>query len=509
VSSEVALAVAGLSKAFGATRALDGVDLLARRGQIHALVGGNGSGKSTLIKVLAGVHRGEPGGTIRVGEYEVAADDTSPDLARRAGLRFVHQDPGVFGNLTVAENLAIGGAPGFPTRAGTVRWRALRRRAARLLERFEIDARPDDRLEDLRQVERTMIAIARALADEDDSGASTVLVLDEPTASLPEHEVETVLTAIRRCASAGQSVVYVSHRLGEVLALADAITVLRDGRVVVTSEAAGMTTEALIEAIVGRPLDRVFADHHDAPEEETLLEVSGLAGGPLSEVSFTLRRGEVVGIAGLLGSGRTELLRMLFGAEGRRGGLVTMGGALLDPRSPAEAMQAGVAFVPEDRVADAAFSDLSVKANLSIARLDRYSRGLRLRKRDEKAEAERSIAAFSVRCPGPEAPLSELSGGNQQKVILARWLERAPKLLLLDEPTQGVDIGARAELYAAIRAATDRGMGAVLVSSDFEELAHAADRALVLRDGRISAEVPKRELSARRLTDLLYVEEPA
>jgi ribose transport system ATP-binding protein len=502
-----ALAVEHLSKTFGSTRALDDVSIAAARGRIHGLVGGNGSGKSTLIKILAGVHRGDPGGIARIGSTVVDCDATTPAVARAAGLRFVHQDPGVFPILTVAENLAIGGAHGFPTTAGRVRWSVLHRRAAAALERFEIAARPTDLLGQLRRAEQTMVAIARALEDEEDNPGGLVLVLDEPTASLPEHEVETLLAAIRRCAADGQTILYVSHRLEEVVALVDDLTVLRDGRVAESRAATGVTTDQLARAIVGRPLERAFGAPRAQGGRRVRLEVRGLSGPPLRDVSFTVARGEIVGVAGLLGSGRTELLQMLFGARPRAGGEVLLDGVPSSPATAAAAMRAGFAFVPEDRARDAAFPDLSVALNLLAARIADFRRHGRLDQRAERRDADASITRFGVRTPSLHAPLSELSGGNQQKVIMARWLARRPSVLLLDEPTQGVDVGARAELYALIREATAAGMATLLVSSDFEELAHVADRVLVLRDGGIRADVAHEDLSAHDLTDLLYQED--
>ena len=502
-----ALAVEHLSKTFGSTRALDDVSMAIGPGRIHGLVGGNGSGKSTLIKILAGVHRGDPGGVVRIGDAAVPCDHTTPAHARAAGLRFVHQDPGVFPALTVAENLAIGGAHGFPTAGGRVRWKALHRRAAAALERFEIAARPTDLLGSLRRAEQTMVVIARALEDERETPNRLVLVLDEPTASLPEHEVELLLEAIRRCAGDGQTILYVSHRLEEIVALVDELTVLRDGRVVESRGADGLTTDHLVQAIVGRPLERAFGTPQPRADARVRLAVRGLAGGPLRDVSFSVGRGEIVGVAGLLASGRTELLQMLFGARARDAGEVLLDGAVSAPPSPAEAMRAGIAFVPEDRAREAAFPDLSVAANLSVARIGAFRRGPRLDMRAERRDADAAIARFGVRTPRAAAPFSQLSGGNQQKVVLARWLARAPSVLLLDEPTQGVDVGARAELYALIRAATATGMATLLVSSDFEELAHVADRVLVLRDGRIAAAVERHALSAHHLTDLLYQED--
>jgi ribose transport system ATP-binding protein len=504
---DAALTVEHLSKTFGAERALIDLDLAIEPGHVHGLVGGNGSGKSTLVKILAGVHQGEQGGVIRVGGHEVAADATSPDFAMACGLRFVHQNPGLFPALTVAENIAIGSAGGFPSRMGRVRWRLMRERARTLLELYEIDADPDALLEDLSHADRTMVAIARALQDRDGSAPPTILVLDEPTASLPEHEVEILLAAIRRCARRGQTILYVSHRLEEVLSIIDAVTVLRDGELVITRGAEDLRKGELVEHMIGRPLERVFGESGASRPGSCVLEARSLAGGPLRDVSLDVRAGEIVGIAGLLGSGRTELLRLLFGAYPRADGAMTLNGACYDPSSPAAAIAAGVAYVPENREADAAFLDLSVQMNLSVAEIDAYRQGIRLRKGAERVAADRAIERFSIRTAGREALLASVSGGNQQKVVVARWLQRSPKLLLLDEPTQGVDIGARADLHAAIRAATSAGMASILVTSDMEELAHASDRVLVLREGRIVAEASGDDLNEHHLTSLLYADE--
>ncbi|GAA1862406.1 ribose ABC transporter ATP-binding protein RbsA [Pseudonocardia ailaonensis] len=499
-----ALAVRGVTKTFGATRALDDVSFDVRTGQIHGLLGGNGSGKSTLIKIMAGVYTADAG-ELQVGDRPVAADATSPARARQSGLRFVHQSTSTFPELTLAENIAIGDR--FPTSAGRVRWSELRRHTEQLLERFEIDAHPRDRLGDLRPADQTMVAIARAL--QDDSAGLSVLVLDEPTASLPEHEVSVLLDALRRYAAAGQTILYVSHRMDEVLSLTDAMTVLRDGQHVITCSTEGMTEAEMVSHIVGRPVERVFAETAADPDTvgEPVLEVDGLVGGPLRGIDLSVSAGEIVGIAGLLGSGRTELLRMIFGDHPVEAGTIRLAGSTVHPRTPGEAMRLGIAHVPEHREAEAAFLDLSVRENLSAAEVVKYWVGGRLDRRRERQDAERAITDFAVRTAGQDALMSSLSGGNQQKVILARWLRRQPRLLLLDEPTQGVDVGARADVYAAIRAAVNDGMAAVVVSSDFDELAHACDRVLVLRDGRITAEVRGDDLHRHRLTELVYTKE--
>lgn len=496
------LRVSALSKTFPGTKALDSVSLEVHAGEIHALLGGNGSGKSTLIKVLAGVYTGDPGGEIEVAGVRAPSDGFSPARARSAGLHFVHQNPAVFPSLTVAENLAIG--RGFDTGpGGWIRWRSQHRRAEEVLERFHIDARPQTPVDALRPADRTMIAIARALQDQDGS-AEGVLVLDEPTASLPAPEVRLLLDALRRYAAAGQTIVYVSHRLDEVLDIADRVSVLRDGRHVGTVHIAETDEAGLIGMIVGRSLDRVFPDMPEPAEGDVVLEGCHLAGGPLRDVSFSLQRREVLGIAGLLGSGRTELLQMIFGAQQVTGGELLLGGSPVRFSHPKEAMRAGIAYVPEDRTADAAFADMSVRENLSAAEVGRYYSGLRLRHGRERDDARRTIADFLVKTPSDEVPLATLSGGNQQKVMLARWLRRRPEILLLDEPTQGVDVNARAEIYGLVRNAVEAGTSVILVTSDFDELAHVCDRALVLRQGRIVAELRPPHLESVRLTELAY-----
>lgn len=496
------LRVSHLSKTFPGTRALDDVSLEVRRGEIHALLGGNGSGKSTLIKILAGVYSGDHGGEISVGEHTWASDSFSPARARLAGLHFVHQNPAVFPSLTVAENMAIGrGFETGPLKA--IKWRSLYRRTERLLERFHIKATPQTPVAALRPADRTMVAIARALQDQE-GAHDGVLVLDEPTASLPAREVEVLLESLRRYAADGQTILYVSHRLDEVLDISDRVSVLRDGRHVGTVDTSDVDDAALIEMIVGRPLDRVFPEMPEVNEDEVVLEVRNLHTGPLVDVSFALKGREVLGIAGLLGSGRSELLQAIFGAQHVEGGEIVIGGRSVSFSHPRDAMKAGVAYVPEDRPADAAFADLSVRENLSAADVGQYFRGLRLRHRVERADAQRSIREFLVKTPNDAAPMATLSGGNQQKVILARWLRLNPSILLLDEPTQGVDVNARAEIYALVRAAVEAGAAAIIVTSDFDELAHVCDRALVLRQGRVVAELLPPNITSDRLTELAY-----
>ena len=501
-----ALRVAHVSKNFPGTKALDDVSIEVVGGTIHCLLGANGSGKSSLIKILAGVYQADPGGTVTVGPNTIDADRTSPAWARSAGLHFVHQDLAIFTSLSVAENLAIG--RGFPTNRLTkaVRWRTLGRHARTVLKRFDVDVDPKRLVGDLRPAGRTMVAIARALQDQSDA-SDGVLILDEPTVALPAVEVDILFDALKRYAQAGQTIVYVTHRLDEVTRIADRVTVLRDGQVAATLEGAEVTKDRLVELIVGRALDREVASSSTLEGQDLVLEVSELSGGPMRGVSFGLRRGEVLGIAGLVGSGRTSILTTLFGLQRPAFGTVKLDGEVVSFSDVDDAMDAGFGFVPEDR-SESAFVTMSLKENLSAAQVPKYWRGMRMRERTEASDARQSIVDFSIKAVSERQPFATLSGGNQQKAIVARWLRRRPKILLLDEPTQGVDVEARAEIYRLVREAVASGTSVVVVTADLEELARVSDRVVVLTQGRISGEVRGPDIDPSRLTELVLSAAP-
>ncbi|TIW14138.1 MAG: sugar ABC transporter ATP-binding protein [Mesorhizobium sp.] len=488
-----------LSKTFPGTRALNGVNLDIRAGEIHALIGGNGSGKSTLIKVLCGIYQGDPGGTLRIGNSETKADETTPAIARQNGVRVVHQDLGVFLDMSVAENLALGSHYERTWFQG-IDWQSLKKRSETLLRRFEINAAPETELRSLGPAVRTQIAIARALQSQADS-SSGLLILDEPTASLPAQEVEMLLAQLKRYAAKGQAILYVSHRLDEILAIADRVSALRDGELVGTYDASEISEGFLIELIIGKEVDKTAKATASSPSD-LAFRARNLTVEPLRDVTFDVHKGEIVGIAGLLGAGRTELLRAIFGDLEVKNGEMQLARVDYRPGSPAAAIRAGVAYIPESRVQDAVFMDQTIATNIAMPAMGSYFKKGRIAQGRINRDATDDIAQFLVKANSADALLAHLSGGNQQKVVMARWLRLRPKLLLLDEPTQGVDVGARAEIYKLVRAATNEGAAALLVASDFEELTAVCDRILVIREGRIVTELRGAAMTPHRVAQL-------
>ncbi len=507
-----ALAAHGITKTFGGAAALTGVDLAVEKGSIHALLGGNGSGKSTLIKCLAGVYQADAG-TISVHGQSVPARQMTPRRAREAGLRFVHQDLAVFDSLTVAENFALDS--GFPTNPFQgIRWRELRSRADELLDVYGISARSTDPLGTLRPSQKTMVAVARALADQE--GSEYVLLLDEPTASLPEDESRELMAALRSRADLGQTIVLVTHRFGEIAEVADHVTVFRDGSVAGLGPVAEMTTPVIVsmmsgETVSSTAIPRAATEAAPAPSHSAapVFEGRNLTRHPLAGVDLSVAPGEIVGLAGLAGSGRSTVLRAIFGDTALTAGSMSLDGRPHKPSSPADAVHCGIALVPEDRHRDAAFLDLAVRENASATVIGRYWRRLLMNLRLERSDAERLIREHSVRTDGTEIPIGQLSGGNQQKVILARWLRRNPRLLLLDEPTQGVDVMSRQDIYRTLRALAGQGCGILVASSDLDELVELCDRVLVLVDGRIAGEFSPDEAGRGELATAVMSAAPA
>lgn len=506
------LDVKSVSKHFGGVRALASVDIAIQQGVIHGLLGENGSGKSTLIKVLAGFHVPDEGELLFHGDrVEMPLDSAE---SRRLGMHFVHQDLGLVPSLTVVENMCLEYIA-TPQRRWHMSLAAQADRVAALFAEHGLAVDPRASVADLRPVVRAQIAIVRALDGLRDGNAAGVddgesrlvgklLVLDEPTAFLPRHEAEELFSLVRGIAAAGGSVLFVSHDLDEVRRLTDVVTVLRDGRLVGTAATAEVSQDQLVEMIVGRTLATAQSvGSHDRPvTREAGASVRQLTGETLRDVSFDVGAGEIVGITGLLGSGFEEVPYLLFGAVSTERGTLAMDGEEIELShlTPDQAVARGMALIPADRQSDGSLPSMSVMENLMLRRLSTFFRNGRLRRGQMTADAKRVLVHYGVRPPEPAMRFDQLSGGNQQKVVLAKWLTTEPKLLLLHEPTQGVDIGARQNIYGLIAETVKHGMMVVVASSDHEELAAISDRVLVVARGRVIAELAGSELTKDRLT---------
>jgi rhamnose transport system ATP-binding protein len=481
-------ALRGVSKRFAATQALDDVSLELWSGEVHALVGENGAGKSTLVKVLAGVHQPDSGSIWLDGVETVIH---GPAHARSLGIAVVHQEPRLFPDLTVAENVFLGHAPSG--RLGTIDWGGMRRAAKALFDELDVQFDVAAPVRGLSMADQQLIEIAKALSVE-----ARVLILDEPTASLSAHEVERLFAIVRRLRARGVSILFVSHRLDEVFVLSDRTTVFRDGRHVITTPTSELTTADLIRHMVGRTVS-LF------PKVETatggvVLDVEGLTrSGVFRDVTFSVRAGEIVGFAGLVGAGRTEVARVLFGVDQRDAGVVRLGGSPVEFASPSAAMHGGIAYLPEDRHQQGLVLDFSIAQNVTLPILPRLFPRFLIRAAAERAVANEYTEQFDVRMTGVDQLVGALSGGNQQKVVLAKWLASKPKVLILDEPTRGIDIGAKVEVHRIISELAASGLAIILISSDLPEVLAMSDRILVLHEGRITAEIPHERATQERV----------
>jgi ribose transport system ATP-binding protein len=487
----------GIVKTFPGVRALAGVDLDVLPGEVHCLLGQNGAGKSTLIKVLAGAHQPDEGSITWRGEQVSLGD---PQAAMSLGIATIYQELDLVAGLTVSDNIFLGRES---SRFGITRPAEANRAAARLLTRLgHPEIRPTAEVGSLSAAAAQMVSIARALSQD-----AKLIIMDEPTAVLDNEEVERLFGVIRDLTAHGVAVVYISHRLEEIRRIGDRITVLKDGRTVATGLPARETpTREVITLMTGRTIEYVFPPRRTAPhlDEAPLLDVAGLGlRGHFAGVGLTVRPGEIVGLAGLVGSGRSEILETIYGARRATSGTVRLGGRRLPPGNVGAAVAAGVGLAPEERKSQALLLDDSVYRNITVSSLSRFARAGFLSGGAERAAAREQVQALDVR-PADETRIARtLSGGNQQKVVLARWLLRDCRLLLLDEPTRGVDVGARSEIYALVRDLADRGVAVVVVSSEIPEVLGLADRVLVIADGAVVAEAPAEELDEHRVLDLV------
>jgi ribose transport system ATP-binding protein len=493
----------GLSKAFGATRALDDVSIELGHGEVMGLIGRNGSGKSTLIKILSGFHAPDAG-TLHVRGAAVAMP-IQPDTAHRVGLSFVHQDLGLLPEFSVVENLRVGR---YRTRSGgLIDWPRERRIVGDALAHFGVRATPNTLVGALPVVDRALVAIVRALLDfektegaEGHEASTGVLVLDEPTAYLPRDGVERLFSAVRSVAAAGTGVIFVSHRLDEVMAITDRVAVLRDGRLVGNTETASVNEDQLIELLLGRAMEDFYPEQH-AQRGEQVLKVEDLNGVAVRDVNLVAHRGEIIGLTGLAGAGHEEVPYLLFGATRAVSGTMQTVGKKLPAASmsPRLAMDNGIALLPADRQRASGCQEATVAENLSLPVLDSFSSGGRVQKKPLLRRVSELLAEFDVRPADPTRRMNQLSGGNQQKGLLGKWMQRNPPVLLLHEPTQGVDVGSKKEIFAKVQAAADAGATVIISSVEYEDLANLCHRVLVFRDGRVAAELRGEELSEDRL----------
>ncbi len=479
----------GIAKHFGGVQALQGVDFRLFPGEVHALVGENGAGKSTLVKILAGIHKPDAG-VVKVGGEVVEL--RSPTQAQALGIAVVYQEPMLFPDLDVDENVFMGRHP--RDRFGRVDWKRMHREVDQLLASLDVPLSSHTPVQGLSVAEQQLVEIAKAL-----SLRARVLVLDEPTAALSSHEVDELFAIVKQLRERDVAVLFVSHRLEEVFRIADRLTVLRDGKHIITAPVSEMNTEEIIKHMVGRELSNLFPKS-EAEIGEVVLEVRHLTRpGVFADVSFQLRRGEILGFAGLVGAGRTEVARVLFGIDRAESGEIWLNGKKVRIRSPQHAMDYGIAYVPEDRHQHGLVMNFSIAANVTLAILQQVSRlGLLDPRREQKIAGEYS-SRLRIRSAGVEQLVNALSGGNQQKVVLSKWLATNPSVLILDEPTRGIDVGAKAEVHHIISDLAARGLAIILISSELTEVLAMADQVIVLHEGRVTGTFARSEATQERV----------
>ncbi|MFL5758295.1 MAG: sugar ABC transporter ATP-binding protein [Thermomicrobiales bacterium] len=473
----------GVSKQFGAVQALRGVDLALVPGEVHALVGENGAGKSTLVKIFAGVHRPDVG-VMRMGGQEVVFH--TPLDAYHHGVAVIHQHPTLFPDLDVAENVYMGRQP--RDRIGRVDWGEMYRDVDKLLRQLGVRINVRTPVRALSVADQQLIEIAKALSLD-----ARVLVMDEPTASLSAREVNRLFTIVRQLRDQGVAILFVSHRLEEIFEISDRITIFRDGAHVITAPASELTTEETIRYMVGRRLEALFPKE-EAEIGEVVLEIRHLTKtGDFRDVSFSLRRGEILGLFGLVGAGRTEIARAIFGTDRADTGEIEINGRPAEIDSPSSALEQGIGYVPEDRHGQGLVLDFPISANITLPILTRVSRFGLLSRKLERHIARAYAEQLQVKASSLQAPATSLSGGNQQKVVLGKWLATEPMVLILDEPTRGIDIGTKAEVHRIISHLATQGMAIILISSELLEVLAMSDRVLVMHEGRLTGEFSREE----------------
>lgn len=495
--SQLALELRGLHKRFGQVRAVDGASLVVRPGEVHALLGQNGCGKSTLVKVLTGFHEPDEAEVAQIWGEDLSFPVRAP---LELGIAVIHQDLALIDTMTVVENVGV--STSYATRGlGAVRWGRERRDAIAALDSLGLDIDPGRMVGELTAAERAAVAVARAVRELRAYSGRQLLILDEPTAYLPSTEAEKVMTMMRTVASNGSAVVFISHRLNEVVAVCDRATILRDGRTVAEVDVAESSPRLLIAAMLGRDLDVFYPDKPDREPGPVAFAARALTAGVLRDVSLDLHEGEILGVTGLAGQGQQELPYVLAGVEPSTAGEMTVAGESLPDDDPRARMARGMVLVPANRKRDGVWLDATAAENVSLPALsDHVVNGL-LRPRRERERARHMLERLGVRPPDPTLRTSGFSGGNQQKIVLAKWLQSDPRILILDEPTQGVDAGAKREILGLVVDSASAGAAVLICSSDHEEVAHVCTRVLVLREGRVVAEMVGDEVTEQAILE--------
>lgn len=488
------ISVTGISKSFPGVRALNDVSFEVRAGEVHALLGENGSGKSTLTKIIGGLHMPDAGKITFDGK---PVNWSKPRDARDAGIHIIHQELVMFQDLTVAENIFISDQP--TNRFGIVDYKAMETRADQALRQLGSNIDVRRLVKTLSVAEQQMVEIAKALV-----GTVKALILDEPTAVIAGREVELLFDRIAMLRSRGVAIVYISHRLEEIFQIADRVTVLKDGRFVATCDIGSVDRDRLVSMMVGRALSDYFPPRRPLREDAPIvLEASNISvGHRIKDASFVLRAGEIVGLSGMVGSGRTELAMAVFGGIAMSSGTVRIEGKTFDRTSPAQSIRSGVGLLSENRKSEGLMMQMNIAANISAASLPEISNGIFLDWGREVRIARKEMDAFRVAAPGPLAKVASLSGGNQQKVLFGRWVHACKRALLLDEPTRGVDVGAKADIYRLIRRLADEGLAILMISSELPEIIGMSDRTLVMRDGRIRGELRDEDITEQAIMAL-------
>jgi len=479
----VLLEMQGIGKTFPGVRALEGVQLTVKEGQVHALLGENGAGKSTLIKILSGAYRKDEGQILFEGQPVEIRD---PHDAQALGISTIYQEFNLAHDLTVAENVFLGH---LPTKGGRVDWSTVKARTREILDTLGVELSVDAPISSLPIAEQQLVEIAKAL-----NRKTRILIMDEPSALLGEKDLDNLFRVVRSLQAQGIGIIYISHRLREIFELADEVTVLKDGRYVATRKVSEVTMDDLVKLMIGRDLKDVYPKR-TVEQGDVLLEVSNLSQSKLlRDISFQLHAGEIVGFAGIVGSGRTELARAIFGADPSSGEM-RIAGKLYKPHSPAAAIRNGVALVTEDRKAQGLFLQLSVRINTTISGLRRLTRLGVINFGKELTLVKRMIQELRIKTPTPSFLVLNMSGGNQQKVVLARWLSVGTRIFMMDEPTRGIDVGSKSEIYQIMDELTKQGVGIIMISSELPEVLGMSDRIMVMRQGRIVKELSRAEAS--------------